>query len=341
MMMPQQQQYAKPAAAPTLSLAPKQRRSLRYSLQFHVPHAAVSALPYQMVQQPTLTLAPTLGSQEAHQNAPYVVCGYADKVIRVWNWRDGQQMSSGLAHTDRVNALACYWDATLERYLYFSAGDRRILTWYLDTGGKLIRHERALAGHNNHGVHCVITAQLSAHESPRVISSSNSDIRVWDFESTKRKPLLTLPMAHVTCMFSFERHLWIGFHDGIVSTYDLEQNSLLASVHVGDGAVTSLSRLEDGRVVVGTWDNRAAILGRAHGTCDVRSNCIAAPFLTCHEEHVLAAGHDGYVRLFDSHLQERQVVRAHQASASCIATLKTNTIISGGFDGGLNLFRLS
>lgn len=318
------------------------KRVLKYVLHFGVSNSHVSALPYQLPIPQSI--------MDQHQSdiqyaAHYIVCGYSDKAIRVWNWHDGQQVSSGLAHFDRINGLTSYWDPKLNRFLYFSAGDRRIIAWYLDHGGKFIRHEKSLPGHNNHTINCIISGQLSPQPMtdyrPRVISSGLNDIKVWDFENPKRKHLLALPMSHVTSMFCHERQLWCGTFDGSVKVWDLEHSNLIGSIQIGECSVTSINRQsETGKIVISTWDNTMAVISTNRIEIENKKSNIQAPYMTCNDEFIVACGHDGHIRLFDSQLKDLQILKAHQASASAIVNVKSNSLISGGFDGALNVWRL-
>jgi WD40 repeat protein len=98
---------------------------------------------------------------------------------------------------------------------------------------------------------------------PRLISSSSSEVRVWDFDNLKKKHLLQMNVSHVTSMLSTQGTLWTGTYDGQLITWDLERGSRKSSLQISNGAISSIAMMTDGKLVVGTWDNVGAVVSRS------------------------------------------------------------------------------
>eukprot|EP01006_Ploeotia_vitrea_P010698 TRINITY_DN27745_c0_g1_i1.p1 TRINITY_DN27745_c0_g1~~TRINITY_DN27745_c0_g1_i1.p1 ORF type:complete len:938 (-),score=20.82 TRINITY_DN27745_c0_g1_i1:55-2625(-) len=128
----------------------------------------------------------------------------------------------------------------------------------------------------------------------------------------------------ITCLYSSDKHVWVGMHDGTVCIYDQLLCILLSEARYHFAPVTSFAAGHDKRVWSGSedttlvqWDteeNNFVVLRKGVGVCDKPVRCLA-----CSDLYVYVGGDSNLIHCLDVETAEvLDVLHGHDAAITCM-----------------------
>jgi hypothetical protein len=170
----------------------------------------------------------------------FIVAGYRDGMIRLWDIQKGQWRLQFQAHTNtEIGSILIHKD-----YIVSGSEDHLIRVWDIRTGER--KHE--LRGHE--GAICALTLQ---HDT-LVSGSTDSTIKIWNL--CANECIRTLH-GHEGAVFAVQfnsKYVCSGANDASVKVWSFESGTLLRTLKGHHRAVVSL-QFDDNKIVTGSADN--------------------------------------------------------------------------------------
>ena len=176
--------------------------------------------------------------------AHFSCTGGAEGMVRVWDMRKRQLVSTFKEHRNRVVGLTVLTD---DLHVVSASRDRSIITWDLVRECRVHQQTQHVGGINA----CVIN-QANPEAMQMVSVGQDRSLSFWDLMD--RDPLQIVKGAHsqeCTCAaLSSQGILATGSKDQTVKLWDFDSGRLLAAQHAHCGSVSSVTFSADGRTLV-------------------------------------------------------------------------------------------
>jgi mitogen-activated protein kinase organizer 1 len=298
--------------------------------------------------------APVLAARFSKDGA-YLLTAGKDRTFRLWNPRKGTCIKTYAGHAREVRDVDAAADNSR---LATCGGDKDVFLWDVTSGSRL----RRFRGHEG-GVNAV----AFAGENDSVVVSAGFDrtVRFFDARSASRDAMHVIGGISsgdrnenenetfrdaVTSVAVSDTKILAGSVDGTVKTFDVRAGVARSDDFGEDNPVVSVAFSGDGAcALVGTVNDRLALLDIEQGELlaeyrgrACRHSKVSAR-LTHDDAHVVAAGEDGVVTMWD--LVDADVkarVDAHVSPRVAVTALdwhpKRSVMATGGADGNVRVW---
>ena len=296
---------------------------------------------------------PVLAARFSKDGA-YLLTAGKDRTFRLWNPRKGTCIKTYAGHAREVRDVDAAADNSR---LATCGGDKDVFLWDVTSGSRL----RRFRGHEG-GVNAV----AFAGENDSVVVSAGFDrtVRFFDARSASRDAMHVIGgiggdrnenenetfRDAVTSVAVSDTKILAGSVDGTAKTFDVRAGVARSDDFGTDNPVVSVAFSGDGAcALVGTVNDRLALLDIEQGELlaeyrgrACRHSKVSAR-LTHDDAHVVAAGEDGVVTMWD--LVDAKVmarVDAHVSPRVAVTALdwhpKRSVMATGGADGNVRVW---
>jgi WD40 repeat protein len=269
----------------------------------------------------------------------YVVSGGSDKILKVWDARNGRLVKNLYGHESIVSSAVYSPDGNR---IVSSAGDGTVIIWDVRTWKKI----SVLKGHTG----WVWQVCFSPDGSRVVSASADKTLRVWDARSGEELLFISAHDSAVRCArYSPDgKYIASASADGVIKLWDGESGGEVRRFEGGSGALWSLAYSPDGRTIasgaedggISIWDVQTGLLRNA---LKQDGGAVYALAYSPDGERIAAGMTGAVIKTWSAKsFYPGASFYGHSAAVSALDfSPDSRRLLSGSFDAFLKVWRLS
>jgi WD40 repeat protein len=180
------------------------------------------------------------GYRDSTNNESHLIPTSKDKLIKIWDLRNGKEINTLIGHSAQVNSIALMSN---DRLIISASDDRTIKVWSIETG----EHYCTLIGHIDSVENVVVTP-----DNKYIISSSrDNSIKVWDVKT--QQEIFSIPSnnkVEIIGVTKDSRYLIFYFkNSSTIYVFNLQYRKIITSFS-GESSITSCKISADGITII-------------------------------------------------------------------------------------------
>jgi WD40 repeat protein/serine/threonine protein kinase len=264
----------------------------------------------------------------------FLVCGFKDGTVQVWNFESGEIYLTLTSHTYGVNQVIVSPDG---RHIISVSDDKNIKIWDLKSG----QEKQTLEGHAKEVSGVAIT-----HDGRFLISwSRDKTLKVWDFERDQVSLIFTHHTEVVNQVAVTHKH-WIisASDDSTLQVLDLKSQKVRQTLSSHTGQVNSVIITNDERwVISGSNDSTLKVWnlesGKIHHTLTGHNDRVNSVTLSPNERWIISDSADQTLKVWGFDSEELyHTFEGHSASIRKVATTPGGDFIVSASDEELKVW---
>lgn len=229
-------------------------------------------------------------------NSEQIATAGADKLIKLWDLRNGECFLELKGHQDTVWDLKSGFDG---KYLFSASEDKDIKIWRVSDG----KCKKTMTGHKTGAMTlCVLPAKKLM-----MSGSKEGGVIIWDLGEKKIKREIEAHVSTVRAVRYLGRnHFATAADDGWLKVWDAKSGELIKALQASEGQVTCMSVFDKGRrVLLGDsvgdlkiWDVEG---GKQIAKITAHHKGVLSAAMSADGQLIASGGGDAAFRLWDLH----------------------------------------